>query len=313
MRAAPEDFAPIDSETEEEAKQRSAPVPEPLRPRRRPARFPAEVLPGWLAAYVEAVAEATQTPVDLAGCCVLGVVAACAGGRAVVEARPGWREPTNVFLLPVLPPGSRKSSVISMTTKPLTEAERHLVDQVKATIGEAETLREIAVKAAEKARRDAAQVDGVDRTNRTADAVSAAAQADAVEVPTLPRLIADDVTPEAAASLLADQDGRIAIMSAEGGIFETMAGRYSKGVPVLDVWLKGHAGRGRIQRRRQPWLSRSDAQRRVRNGGPTVLPAGRERCPAPHPRRRGRRRALALREARNVRVREATGPLRTWR
>ena len=34
----------------------------------------------------------------------------------------------------------------------------------------------------------------------------------------------------------------MALFSAEGGIFEMMAGRYSQGVPNLDVYLKGHAG-----------------------------------------------------------------------
>jgi hypothetical protein len=36
--------------------------------------------------------------------------------------------------------------------------------------------------------------------------------------------------------------GRMAIISAEGGLFDILAGRYSNGVPALDVWLKGHAG-----------------------------------------------------------------------
>jgi replicative DNA helicase len=66
--------------------------------------------------------------------------------------------------------------------------------------------------------------------------------AEAITVPTLPRLIADDITTEAAASLLAEQGGRLAVLSAEGGIFSTLAGRYSGGVPSLDVFLKGHAG-----------------------------------------------------------------------
>ena len=58
----------------------------------------------------------------------------------------------------------------------------------------------------------------------------------------MPRLIADDVTTEAATSLLAEQGGRIAVLSAEGGIFSTLAGRYSGGVPSLEVFLKGHSG-----------------------------------------------------------------------
>jgi hypothetical protein len=54
--------------------------------------------------------------------------------------------------------------------------------------------------------------------------------------------VADDITPEAAASLLAEQGGRLAIISAEGGIFDIIAGRYSGNVPNMDLWLKGHSG-----------------------------------------------------------------------
>jgi replicative DNA helicase len=58
------------------------------------------------------------------------------------------------------------------------------------------------------------------------------------------RLLADDATPEVIASLLAEQRGRLAVLSPEGGIFGQMAGRYSAttGQPNLDVYLKGHTG-----------------------------------------------------------------------
>src|SRR5204862_4537998 len=49
-------------------------------------------------------------------------------------------------------------------------------------------------------------------------------------------------TPEALATLMADHRGLMAVFSDEGGIFDLLAGRYSKGVPNLDLWLKGHAG-----------------------------------------------------------------------
>ena len=46
---------------------------------------------------------------------------------------------------------------------------------------------------------------------------------------------------------------KVRIISAEGGIFETIAGRYSGGVPNLDVWLKGHAGDTlRVDRKGRP-------------------------------------------------------------
>ncbi len=60
-------------------------------------------------------------------------------------------------------------------------------------------------------------------------------------MPARPQLVADDITPEALASLLVDQGGRMSVISAEGGIFDIIAGRYS-GTPNLEVFLKGHAG-----------------------------------------------------------------------
>lgn len=227
--------------------------PVPVGPTQQPRPFPAQVLPGWAATFVQALAEATQTPTCLGGCCVLGVLAACCGGRAVVEARPGWREPTNLYLLPVMPPGSRKSAVIAAATAPLHMVERDLVDKVRDQIAETITQKEVAEAAAAKALQAAARARPHEQKDKTADAVSAAALAAAIEVPPVPRLVADDITPEAAVSLLAEQRGRLAILSAEGGIFDVIAGRYSSGMANLDVWLKGHSGDHlRVDRKGRP-------------------------------------------------------------
>ena len=65
-----------------------------------------------------------------------------------------------------------------------------------------------------------------------------------MEVPVLPRMLAEDSTPERLAGLLAEQDGRMGVFSAEGGdVFAIMAGRYaSSGEPNIGVYLKGHSG-----------------------------------------------------------------------
>ena len=56
------------------------------------------------------------------------------------------------------------------------------------------------------------------------------------------QLYADDVTPEKLTSVLAEHDGIASVISAEGGIFDQLAGgMYSKAVNI-DVFLKGHAG-----------------------------------------------------------------------
>jgi replicative DNA helicase len=208
--------------------------------------FPVEALPGWLAAYVDAVAEATQTPADLAGLLALAVLGAAAGRLVEVEARPGWREPVNVFTVVALPPGTRKSAVFRAMAGPLVERERDLIDRARQPLADAAGRKRIAEGAAKAAEAKAATAKATgkpDADGLAEAALQAAAEAALIAVPQAPRLIADDATVEALASLLAEQGGRIAVLSPEGGIFDLLAGRYSpSNMPNLDVFLKGHAG-----------------------------------------------------------------------
>ena len=55
------------------------------------------------------------------------------------------------------------------------------------------------------------------------------------------RLLADDATPEALTSLLAENQGCMGIISAEGGLFDMAAGQYSDHVNI-DVLLKAYSG-----------------------------------------------------------------------
>ncbi|MEU7909168.1 DUF3987 domain-containing protein [Actinoplanes sp. NPDC049118] len=203
--------------------------------------FPAELLPGWLAEQVFAVAEFTQTPVDLAGSIALACLSTAAGGRAEVEVRGSWREPTNLYTVVVLPPGSRKSAVFAAMVAPILAAEKTLIERAAPAIIEAELMAKVAGKAAEKTALAAANADPSGRDTLIAEATAAAMNAEAITVPVKPVLIADDVTSETATSWLAAQGGRLAVLSPEGGIFATIAGRYS-GTPNLEVFLKGHAG-----------------------------------------------------------------------
>lgn len=216
-------------------------APTPLSSARRLPPFPVDALPVVFAAEVTALAEFTQTDPGMAATSALGVLAACAGGRCELEVRPGWREPLNIFTATIAEPGERKSAVQRSMVAPLLDAERALVAASTELILEAQTTKEIALRAAEKAKSMAGNAEGDDKRVSAANAISAALQAEAVVVPTVPRIVADDVTPEAAGSLMAEQKGRLAIISAEGGVFDILAGRYS-GNANLDVFLKGHAG-----------------------------------------------------------------------
>jgi replicative DNA helicase len=207
--------------------------------------FPVKALPDWGAAMVEAVAESTQTPLDLPGVVYLGVLAVAAGGRAEVEVKPGWREPVNLYAAPAMPPGSRKSAVFREMTTPLLDAERALQEAARAEINDAAVSLDIAREQAERAVKEASKkLPGPGADEAKANAIAAKQRAEEVAIPAWPRLVADDVTPEALASLLCEQGGRMAVLSAEGDLFDIMCGRYGREgqLPNLGVFLKGHAG-----------------------------------------------------------------------
>ncbi|HLU27371.1 MAG TPA: DUF3987 domain-containing protein, partial [Glycomyces sp.] len=215
------------------------PDPIPLDDHGHPPAFPAIALPDWVGGMVEAVTEATQTPADLAGTVALAALSTAMQGRLAVQAGPDWVEPANLFTCCALPPGNRKSSVFAAMTRPVLDAEAELADAIRPQIIEATIEADIAKRAAEQA--TAAASKSPSDPDAINGAKRAALDAEAITIPVEPKLIADDITPEAAKTLLAEQSGRLAILSAEGGIFATIAGRYS-GVPDLDVFLKGHAG-----------------------------------------------------------------------
>ncbi|MFE2681883.1 YfjI family protein [Streptomyces mirabilis] len=215
--------------------------PVPLAGPRKLTAFPVSSLPGWLREFVAAVAEETQTPVDLPGCIALSVLATAAGGRSVVQVRGHWREPTNLYVVVSLPPANRKSAVFGLLTDPLYEAEQQLRTLIQPAIVEAEMTARLAKEAADKATTKAASAGADERDELVSTAIALAQTADSVTVPAKPQLLADDTTAETVTSRMAEQGGRIAVMSAEGDIFDIIAGRYS-GKPNMGVFLKGHAG-----------------------------------------------------------------------
>lgn len=202
--------------------------------------FPLSSLPPVLRDWARAESIATQTPADLAGFMSLATVSAAAGCNLEVEAREGFVEHVNLFISVVLEPGNRKSAVFSDAVRPLMAIES----------AEQETAAPIVARDQEErdqieARRKKARKQCVDKGNQDAcdEAIRLAQELAMREPLVMPRRIVSDATPEKIGIMLGDQKGRLASMSAEGGVFDLMAGLYSKsGSPNFDVYLKGHAG-----------------------------------------------------------------------
>ena len=219
--------------------------------------FPVDALPEDLRAIVVAHAEALQVPPGLSASLALGTLAAALNAarspRHTVRARPDWTEPTNAFIVIILPSGERKSPAFLWFAAPLEQREAELLAMEGPDVQENLALYDVLLSRL-KAAKQAAAHEGDEAKRRDAEerVRSLAREAASYELAVVPRVLADDVTPEAVASLLADH-GSIAIASSEGGIFEMIAGRYSDRVPNLDVYLKGFSGDAiRVDRKTRP-------------------------------------------------------------
>ncbi len=227
-------FAAFPPEPSTEAAVTDWPALIPL-PRKAPDPIPANCLPSWLGDMARAVSESTETPVDLAALLAIAVASSCIAAKAEISPEPGYVEPLNIFVCPAMESGNRKTAVFNRLMAPIAEWERIEVERT-----EPERKRQLSERRTIEAR--------IDRLRKkAANAVDPSAMIQELheldtalpEVPPSPRLFSDDITPERLASLMQEQGGKMAVFSDEGGVFDMLAGRYSKGVPNLDLWLKG--------------------------------------------------------------------------
>lgn len=209
--------------------------------------FPLEAIPDALQVlrrFFESVARSYQVPVDLVA--VLGLTVGASALAKVIEvhAEGDWIEPVNMFVVGAMEPGERKSAVFRAVTMPLVVFEREENERLAPSVERNRLEREIIGKAIENAKTAAAkatkQEDRAAAMTRASELLNQLQQTPVIRPI---RRIADEATSEALGRLLYDNDGRMAVLSPEGGVFDLMAGRYSaNSMPNFSVYLKGHAG-----------------------------------------------------------------------
>ena len=209
--------------------------PIPFEQRNLPS-FPTEALPATIRDYVLAVSESTQTPVDMSACASLAVMALCLQGKYRIKAKADWSEPLNLFTVIVAEPSERKSPIINLMTKPLNEYEAEYNSRNAAEL-EASKMNKRILEKRQRALEDKAAKGKAD----SGELEQLARQIASYKERTPLRLYVDDITTEKLNSVLADGNGKAAIISAEGGIFDMLSGIYSKNVNI-DVMLKGYSG-----------------------------------------------------------------------
>jgi hypothetical protein len=204
-------------------------------------RLTGNELPGWAGAFAVALAKSTETPLELTVAMVLATCATATARRYKVRIREGYYEPMNLWLAAALPPGNRKSSVQSAAAAPLLSWERTVAKdmepEIKRITSEVKTIQARVAALRKNAANSKSVIEG-EKMGKEAAELEAATP----EIPRPPQLWTSDATPERLGTILGDNGECMAWLSSEGGVFDLLSGRYSGGIPNLDLVLKAHSG-----------------------------------------------------------------------
>jgi hypothetical protein len=202
--------------------------------------LPPNILPSWFGEMIEAVAASTETPRELALMVGLAVLAICLQKKFVVEPESGYFEQLCIWMINILDVANRKSSVVRTMTQPLVDWEAQKAEELTPQIRKAKSLQLTLEKKISFLRKQAAETTGIEfeQLQNEVDKL----ENNMPKKPNIPRVWVQDVTPEKIGLLLADNDERMAVISAEGGLIDILAGRYNNNIPNLDIFLQSYSG-----------------------------------------------------------------------
>ncbi|MGC2894652.1 DUF3987 domain-containing protein [Bacillus cabrialesii subsp. cabrialesii] len=186
--------------------------------------FPTEIFPDWLKDYVEAVAEETQTPRDTAAILALSILSTALSGKFKVNPVGNWIEPLNLYTLVILPPANRKSAVFELMKRPIIKFEKEERERKQPEINKNKVTRNSLTRRKNQLEQQFMKTSDETLLNEIESIEEKLGENLQL---TLPRVVVDDVTQERLVGLLKENDGKISILSAEGGIFEIIGGRYT--------------------------------------------------------------------------------------
>lgn len=202
--------------------------------------WPLDVFPENIQIFVCELARSTETPIELPALTVLSGISTAAQGKFIVQVKPDYYEPVNVWTAVALPPGSRKSAVQKAVTEPLTEWERLKKIELELVVAKLTSENKSLEVRIKEIRRKASLADDSEYQRFKQEVIQL--EQEIKIIPTIPQLWTADITPENLGTLMADNSERMAVLSDESGIFDILSGRYSSGIPNLDLFLQAHSG-----------------------------------------------------------------------
>lgn len=202
--------------------------------------WPNNVLPRALEHYCKQLSSVTETPPELSTLMSLAMVAACAQKRFKLRVNNEYYEQLCIWVAVALKPGNRKSEVLSKLRQPIVDWEQDQLVKMKDKAQFCRIRNEVADEQVKNLKKSLGRA-----SNNDVDQIVgkiAVLESKKERIRSAPRLWTADVTPEKIASIMAENDEAIAVISDEGGIFDLLNGRYNNNIPNLDTFLQGFSG-----------------------------------------------------------------------
>jgi hypothetical protein len=172
---------------------------------------------------------------------ILGIVSTCIQGTFCIEPKPDWNEPLNLYILIVAKPSERKTPVLKEVTRPVYDYITAENEKRKSSYDEYLIKKNILSKRVTSLTEKASKPSKGKQETTIQDVIEAQRELSELEEISLMRLLVDDITTEALVKVMKENNERISIVTAEGGIFGMLAGRYSN-QPNMDIFLKAYSG-----------------------------------------------------------------------
>ena len=211
--------------------------PQPFEQEKIFPAFPVDCLPDVLKNFVEAVSRSVQVDASMIILPMLSALATCVQKKFSVGSPQGngHFEVLSLYTLTVAPPGSRKSAVMNLVTKPLTDFQNNYNDAHALEIRQYTS----------KKRMLEGKKDRLIKSGKGDEKQLAELDAELIELEKdkkFPlRLSVVDCTPEALATELYQQKEKISVLSSESPLLDVLAGSYQQNIN-LSLFLCGYDG-----------------------------------------------------------------------
>ena len=202
-------------------------------------QFPIESAPPFIADLCKAIALEVQVPIELPYFAAMSVLAAATCGKVEVVVKGRYKEQLSFYNVIGLGSGNRKSEVLKTLRWPLVEIESNLIAQVRP-----ERARQIAERKAYEQALEGLQAKARSKgvtPSLMVDIQAATEKLEKCRVQPLPKIFADNVTPEKHAALIAEQ-GSNSIIEPEGGFFEGLSRYGNNKSAQVDYLNKAYGG-----------------------------------------------------------------------